>query len=95
MTVWFKMGVVGDLVPRAQKGFGRVCQVYFNRGLDVFVTSIREANHMPGSFHYIGRAFDVKSRGVPKSAIEAALGTGWQVIEYPKLGIFHCELDDT
>ena len=94
MTVWFKQGVMGELVPKAQKGLGRVAKLYHRKKLDLYVTCIRESNHLPGSFHYIGRAFDIRARGVSKEEILKALGVGWDVIYYTRYRIFHCELDD-
>ena len=95
MTIWVKKGVQGDLAPVAQKGFGRVCRAIEDRGKDVFVTSIRDGNHMPGSFHDIGLAFDIDypkgwNTGL-KIAIEEAAGKGWQFI-YHKTHI-HAEYD--
>ncbi len=93
MTVWVKEGVAGDLQTVAQKGFGRVVRYYEMHGLDTYRTSIREGNHMGGSLHYIGLAFDIKRQKRTKKQILAILGSGWQVIEYSDMDIFHCEYD--
>jgi hypothetical protein len=93
MTVWNKQGVLGNLQPIAQKGFGRVAAQYTREGQDIYVTSIREGNHKAGSLHYLGLAFDIKRGKVSKFMIQTALGAGWDVLEYPELNIFHCEYD--
>lgn len=92
MTVWTKQGVVGDLCPQAQKGFGRVCNMHENMGHDVHVTAIRDGNHMNGSFHYIGQAWDMrKELGVTKIMIKDAVGVDFDVIEHDTH--FHIEYD--
>jgi len=80
-AVWFKQGVTGDLRTAAQKGFGRVAQLYISKGKDLFVTSIREGNHGHGSLHYIGLAFDFRREGVNLKEIKTALGPNWDVID--------------
>ena len=92
MTVWFKQGVCGDLVGKAQKGLGRVAKLYNDNGSDLFVTSLREANHSSGSFHYIGQAFDIRdSTKVLLVQLKSVLGNGWDVI--PERDHIHCEFD--
>lgn len=61
MNVWYKMGVKGKLIPPAQEGFRKLCWLWNERGYgDMYVTSIREGTHLAWSFHYAGRAFDVR-----------------------------------
>ncbi len=94
MTIWIKQGVCGTLVPQAQKGYGRVARLYASRGYDLYVTSIRDGNHTEGSFHYIGRAFDIRAvEEISVTAIKTALGKGWDVIYHAASNHIHCEYD--
>jgi len=58
--IWYKQGVIGDLSIPMRKGLGRVARLAEQRGEDVFVTSLREANHSLGSLHYDGNAVDIR-----------------------------------
>ena len=93
MTIWIKQGVTGDLMPIVQKALGRVAELYKNNKRSTYITSIREGNHMSGSFHYIGMAFDIACQGISKIEIQSVVGPGFQVIEYKILDIFHVEYD--
>ena len=90
-AVWFKQGVMGDLRPIAQKGFGRVAQLYISKGKNLFVTSIRDGNHGYGSFHYLGLAFDLKKEGVKAKEIRDAVGPGWDLVIHGSH--YHLEYD--
>jgi hypothetical protein len=90
-TVLFKQGVCGELRPEAQKGFGRVARLFLENDLDFIVTSIREGNHMPGSLHYVGMAFDFRKGIFKKADIMSVLNADWDVVEHETS--FHCELD--
>ena len=92
MTVWRKQGVIGDLAPIAQKGLGKVASLYEINGEDLYITSIREGNHSPGSFHYIGQAFDFRRGGITLEAVRGALGDKWDVLNSSH-GTFHAEFD--
>lgn len=91
MTVWLKRGVIGDLCIQAQKGFGRVANLYEDEGKDIYCTSIRDGNHSPGSMHYIGQAFDIKPMGVSVGKIRAALGNDFDVVD--EFNHIHVEFD--
>ena len=96
MTIWFKKGVMGDLIPEAQKGLGKVAGLAEKEGhTDLYVTSIREGNHIDGSFHYIGQAFDVVEFGVPIDRIREELGPDWDVLPFivNRENYIHSELD--
>lgn len=101
MTVWIKQGVMGDLSLQMQKALGQLIEVYTDRGLDFFITSVREGNHGGGSLHYIGHALDFKRQGVPKQEIvdkmillAARIGGRFDVVEYADIrDIFHVEYD--
>ena len=87
MTVFYKMGVIGDLHPKMQKSLNKIDHVFnFYYGEDVLVTSKREGTHSPGSLHYIGCAIDTR---YPKSCedrqelaqrIRSALGKDFDVV---------------
>lgn len=83
MTVWIKRGVMGDLQSIAQKGLGKLIAMYEDYGLDFYITSIREGNHGPGSFHYLGLAVDFKKHGGDLQIVKNILGPDWDVIEHP------------
>ena len=92
MAVWYKQGVLGQLEPIAQKGKGRVAKLYAQRGLDLYITSQGEGNHMAGTFHEIGLAFDFRQLELQEDEILEALGPGWQLIFYDN-GLAHAEYD--
>lgn len=87
MTVWIKQGVVGDLQPVARKGLGRLAVLFEN----LYITSIRDGNHSPGSLHYDGLAFDIRYGNASKEKMQAVLGTGWDVVF--ESNHIHCEYD--
>lgn len=83
MTVWYKQGVCGDINPIAQKGLGRIAGLFGDE--DLYITSIRDGNHMAGSLHYVGLAFDFRypkrgSTPVDKTSVRGTLGEGWDVV---------------
>ena len=96
MTVWYKQGAIGDLQPIARKGLGKLSTLFASHGLDLFITSLRDSNHMSGSLHYDGLAFDVKynrqiSNLVSLKMIKDTLGPDWDVVQEPDH--VHCEHD--
>ncbi len=94
MTVWLKQGVLGSLGPETRRCKGRLVRLYRERGLDFFITSLREGNHHPASCHYEGQALDFKRLGVPKAFVVEACGEGFDVVEYGDArDIFHIEWD--
>lgn len=44
-----------------------VSNVFQDYGETLVITSICDGEHMPGSFHYVGRAFDFRSRSLVSS----------------------------
>ncbi len=98
MSVWFKQGVTGELKPVAQKGLGRLGKLYEMHHQDLFVTSIRDGLHHPGSFHYIGLALDFRgNEKVTELEIKTTLGSDWDVVPYMdsrgNIGHVHAEYD--
>ncbi len=81
MTEWIKAGVLGDLNHEAQKCKGRIIKLYASKKRSFFLTSIREGNHMPGSFHPIGDAFDfLHDPNVSQGEIRGAAGIGFDCV---------------
>lgn len=94
MTIWIKQGVMGYLGPQTQKGFGRTARLYKTKGEDLFCTSLEEGNHMAGSLHYIGQAFDIRQGQAylfTKDEIKKVVGPDFDVVKY-SWG-FHVEYD--
>ena len=92
MTVWYKQGALGDLQQVARKGLGRVAGLFETKDDDLFITSIRDSNHLPGSLHYDGLAFDMQDDpGYFIAEIKQALGPGWDVVD--ESDHIHCEYD--
>ncbi len=86
MTIWYKQGAVGDLLPKAQKALRKVHRVFSVLKEDVFVTSMRDSTHSAGSFHHIGNAFDIRymayhhNRDKLVDSLKEALGPDYDVI---------------
>lgn len=94
MTVWLKQGVLGSLETETRRCKGRLVAFYRKKGLDFFITSLREGNHHPASCHYEGQALDFKRQGLLWSDIVGACGPGFDVVEYSdQRDIFHVEWD--
>jgi len=92
MTIWYKQGVEGDLSNQCQKCLGRIHdQIYNFAGGDMYVTAIRDGNHMAGSLHYNGNAFDFRKDGRAKQEIQHAAGSGFDVVHHTSH--FHVEYD--
>lgn len=92
MTVWIKQGVLGDLTTTARKGLGKVETLYSSKGYDLYITSLREGNHSPGSLHYNGNAFDIrKVDKISATDIQNVLGKDWDVVSEPSH--MHIEYD--
>ena len=94
MTVWIKQGVLGNLNPNIRRAKGRLVALYKSRGLDFFITSKGEGNHLDASCHYEGDAIDFKRQGIPKVKIQLVAGSFCDVEEYTdERDIFHVEYD--
>lgn len=91
MATWLKRGVFGDLTWGAADGLRYVERLYARKKKDLYITSIRDGTHSPGSLHPQGDAWDMRKEGVSKKDIVLALGKDFDVVEY-KWG-FHVELD--
>lgn len=91
MTVWYKQGVQGDLSIPCQKCLGRIHDKAYAFDGAMFITAIRDGNHMAGSLHYTGNAFDFRKCSASLSRIKKAAGPGFDVVEHPTH--FHVEYD--
>ena len=81
MSTWYKQGVYGTLTIEAAEAL-RQLEKLFASTEDIFITSIREGTHMPGSFHPSGRALDIrKPKAISIHEIRNRLGTNFDVIE--------------
>ena len=81
MTVWIKQGVQGNLQPIIRKAFGRVANYLSQMGEDTFITSIRDGNHLSGSLHYDGLAFDIRlSKHLNFAVLRDILGDGFDIV---------------
>ena len=83
ISVWFQQGTEFDLEPEAMYGFRCMCA---KAKEDVYITSGREGDHMPGSLHYSGLAWDMRKSGYKtKADLYAVLPGGagdWDIVEY-------------
>ena len=81
MTVWYKQGVQGDLSIPAMKCLGRIHD-HYNK--DLFITAIRDGNHMSGSLHYNGNAFDFRLKSyMTKPDLKRICGKDFDVVMHP------------
>lgn len=82
-----------DLHPAINLALYRADAIYSTFGQDCWITSMNDSEHMVGSFHYIGRAVDLRVHHLPDeiarrsvtSQLVAALGSQFDVI-YEKPG---------
>jgi len=77
MTIWYKQGVEGDLSNQCQKCLGRI---HTQGGRDILVTAKRDGNHMAGSLHYNGNAFDFRPLGFVKEWYQEVAGGGFDIV---------------
>ena len=84
IEVWQRQSVQGDLHPKMQKAQGKIARLYFVKGERLMISSRRDGEHSPGSFHYIGLAEDYlnPNKVVSKQEIQDAVGPNFDVIEY-------------
>lgn len=90
MTIWYKQGVQGDLSNQCRKCMGRIHDQVYSYS-DMFITAIRDGNHMAGSLHYNGNAFDFRKGKAKLNQVASAAGQGFDVIEHDTH--FHVEWD--
>lgn len=99
IPIFFKEGVRLD--GAKVETFMGICIAAFvlhQNGHVCTVTSVMDGRHMENSLHYKGRAFDLRSRMIPKDkqarmvmAFKDALGDDWDVVL--EKDHFHLEYD--
>lgn len=89
--VWYMQGVVGRLSNPCLKALGKIAAEEFRFGRDVFVTSIEEGIHSPGSLHYNGNAFDLRPTRTDIQHIKHLLGPDFDVVD--EQNHYHIEFD--
>lgn len=92
-----------DAVPELLEGLAGAARVFGRAGLPVIVTSLNDGRHRNGSFHYSGRAADLRSKHVARDqkgpmleALRAELGERFDVLLEDVGGAnehFHLEFD--
>lgn len=104
MKLKFKVGVsLKDLQPQMLVALRVIEEVFASYALDTVVTSCNDGTHKEGSYHYLGRAFDFRTKhaggfaaGIAQ-AVKAELGPlGFDVILEDLGGVnehLHVELD--
>jgi len=91
-TVWIQQGVYLDLRPEMIDGLQKIKTLFKIEKRDLYITSGTEGDHQMNSFHYSGRAIDIrKATGITKKMIEQAVKPGFDVIPYD--WGFHIEWD--
>lgn len=90
MTIWYKQGVQGDLSNQCRKCMGRIHDQVYSYS-DMFITAIRDGNHMAGSLHYNGNAFDFRKGKAKLHQVASAAGQGFDAVEHDDH--FHVEWD--
>lgn len=81
MAIWYKQGVFGDLTTETSEGMRKTERLYAANKEDVYVTSIRDGAHKPGSFHPHGRAWDMRKGNVSVNDHKKELGKNFDVID--------------
>lgn len=104
MSLSFKSGVsLKGLEPQMLIALRVVEEEFSKYGLDTVVTSANDSVHSPNSYHYLGRAFDFRTKhaqGIASgiiSNIRKVLGPlGFDIIWEDQGGVnehLHCEWD--
>jgi len=89
--IWYKQGVQGDLSNQCRKALGRIADFNDSQGHDTYVTSVRDGNHMNGSLHYDGNAFDIGKGILSLINVKCYAGVGFDVVEHSTH--YHIEWD--
>jgi len=101
--VWIEQGVYLDLRPEMVDGLQKIRTLYMRKGVDLYITSGSEGDHQMNSFHYSGKAMDIRrAKGITKKMITDAIErvpspsssgsfTEFDVVAYP--WGFHIEYD--
>lgn len=74
--VRLKPGVrLTDLAPQTVLGMVIVDGIFARRGLECVITSVNDSRHSVASWHYKGRAFDVRTKFAALDGLEMELLT--------------------
>ncbi len=83
----FKQGVsIAGLRPEALAGMFIADSVFNNIQVSLVITSACDGSHSPGSLHYVGLAFDIRSRNLENlldstvRTLREALGAEFDVV---------------
>jgi len=80
MSTWYKQGVFGQLQPPAAEGLRFVEKLFHTHSEDLFITSLQEGTHCPGSLHPSGLAWDMRLPSFPVGEISEVLGPFFDVV---------------
>lgn len=58
------------LKPQTVVGMMVVMSVYAANNIDCIITSCNDSTHMNKSLHYLGRAFDVRTKNIPSMSLK-------------------------
>ena len=90
--VWIEQGVYLDLQPEMLNGLQKIRTLFMLEKQDLYITSGSEGDHQMNSFHYSGKAIDIrKAKGITKAKLQHVLGEHFDIISY-SWG-WHCEHD--
>lgn len=56
--------------PEVLEALAKATAIYGSFNLPLVVTSMNDAKHRIGSLHYVGRAFDLRSKTVPRDKLD-------------------------
>lgn len=93
MSIWYKQGVYGPLEPEAADGLRRTEKLYAMAEADVYITSIRDGAHGPGSLHPWGYAWDMRPGPVTIDEHRRYLGRDFDVLDHGVPPHRHIEYD--
>ena len=72
--VWIEQGVYLNLHPEMSEGLRKVKTLFMKEKKDLYILSGTEGDHQMNSFHYSGRAVDIRrATGITKAMIIEAI----------------------
>ena len=60
--------------PEVLEALAKATAIYGAFNLPLVVTSMNDSKHRIGSLHYVGRAFDCRSKTVPRDKLDNLIG---------------------
>lgn len=93
MTVWIKQGVTGTPHREIRRAIGTLHDVVMPN--DLYITSLKEGNHIAGSLHYDDKAVDIEARHILIEHARDVLGNNFDVVPFKVDGrqYIHVEYD--